>query len=204
MAYRRKRFKKNFRRKRYSARRRSSVKKSSGDGKRPFKVRYTQTLGSTGGGVIQVPISLTSPENVVSGSGTVEDWSSITALFDNFKVCALKLRYIPSFPNNTSATTAFAPLYSAVDYDEVNTSSCIGTIAEAINYENMKVHNMYRPWKRYWKVRKLAFPGYAVGYNEVDTPYNIGQMCLYGEGFTASTTYGQLIITYYIICKSRI
>lgn len=197
---------KNFRRfrpKRVTRRVRKQVmRQAHRDGRSVFKLRYTYTMASTAGGIIQDSIGLTDPTNALAGA-SVLDWSNISGLYDIFKVNAVKFKFIPAWPNNNSPTPLYAPIYSVVDMDTPNISAAVTSVNQAIEYENMKVHNFYRPFSRYVKVRKYTFADLPSGYNDIQTPINNGQICLYASGCTPSVTYGQMILTYYVSCKTR-
>lgn len=198
-AYRRR----TYRRRPYKRRsfKRSFKRKGKGPmGVRYFKMRYTSVVQSDAGGSISI-FTLANPTAAWSGGGTVEDWTSVSSLFDSFRTCAVKWHYIPNLPNDASTVTNYKPLYSVFDVDAA--SQIISTAAGAIQYENMKVHNMYRPWKRYVRVPKSA-ASKIQGWVDIATPSEqYGALCGWGDGFNLSETYGNMIITYYIKCKDR-
>lgn len=177
-----------------------------------FKLRQTTTLSSTAAGNIQYRFTTADPSAFVSINGAgyataLEDWSGITSLYDQYRVCAVKLKFIPNYPNNTTATTAYAPVYCMIDYD---TEAPPGTVADVIQYNNLKVKNLYRPWKLYYKIPKSTpsvanAPQASVGYGWVDVakPVQIGAIQLLVNGASISSSYGTIIATYYICAKNR-
>lgn len=168
-----------------------------GGGKRFFKLRTVIDLTSTAGGVIDQVVS-----NNPSGFG---DWASVVALFDEYRFCAVKLKYIPTEPNDTFVTQAFYPFYIVPDNNDVNT---IGSVANALNVESCRVKNMFRPWKYYYKWQKASSTGSSEvvikgGYRDVSATAGYQSVKMYGTGFGITKTLGQLIITGYIVARNR-
>jgi hypothetical protein len=69
---------------------------------------------------------------IIAGSVTVETFTSytftlsalsdsteFTALFDQYRIMQVRMEFTPLF-TDTSATVAYPPLYSAIDYDDAN------------------------------------------------------------------------------------
>lgn len=76
------------------------------NGKRFFKLKGAFGLSSDVSGTINMSVT-----DDVSGLG---DWSSIAALFDTYKVCALKVKFFPQLPNDPSGTTGYFPSIALV------------------------------------------------------------------------------------------
>lgn len=168
------------------------------NGKRFFKLRRIVSVDSSAGGVLQV--------NATNDPSTFEDWTNVAALFDTYRVCAIKIKFIPSLPNDTSLSTGFFPLY--VVGDSNSSSSPLTSDNVAIQYENMKVMNMYRPWKYYYYVPKQTAGASGViyqqgGYRDMLDTTATAAVYSYGTGFDASTNYGKAILTHYITAKNR-
>lgn len=195
------RFRRSYRPSKIRRLRRKLRRKGKGQtGIRYFKLKYTSGVTSDAGGTISA-FSVANPTSAWSGGGTVNDWTSVSSLFDSFRTCAMKWQFVPQFPNDTSVTTGFFPLYVGFDVDSNGTP--IGSIADALQYENVRIKNMYRPWKFYTKVPKTA-ASKQQGWCDIATPADcFGSIWGYGNGFDVSQTYGQMIITYYIKCKDR-
>lgn len=179
--------------------RRKWTRRGMGDkGRRFFKIRLELAVSTNAGGIMTLAAT-----NNPSGAS---DWSSISALFDAYKVAAMKIKYIPSLPNDTSVTTGYAPFYMIADADSSTTP--LASTTDAIQYENMQVKNMYRPWSFYYKFpkRTAVATGATVlqgGYQDIAAVGASGGLYGYGLGFDASTTYGQAIVTYYITVTNR-
>lgn len=105
--------------------------------------------------------------NIVSGLGAPTDfcksfqladlpnYTEFTALYDQYKICAVKMEIRPGF--NTISVTESAPgsfdmaagmVYHVLDYNDSNT---LGSVNNALEYENCRVSSMLKPFKRYFK-----------------------------------------------------
>lgn len=122
-----------------------------------FKLKYNQELTTTD---LQAGVfgSLTNPVAVVNGTGTVNDWANFPNIYDSYKVCAVKLAFIPynnvsqTIVGGTGGTTyGYWPLYHAIDYNDVGVTGA-SVPSDLDEYENCKMLNMYKPWKRYMRV----------------------------------------------------
>lgn len=162
-----------------------------------MKLRVAATVASNAGGVITFAYS--------NNPSSYQDWSSVGNLYDEYKATGIKFQYIPYLPNDTSTVTGFLPLYSV--YDPNSTSTPLTSINDAIQYENMKVYNMYRPWKRYVKLRTPVANAATVvnsgGYMPTASGTATSCVAFYGEGFDISTSYGSIIVTIYLKLRNR-
>lgn len=202
--YRRRRGARNFRRRSRKGFWKRKQRKYQGKGQhgvRFFKIRKVETVASD----VLGTISIFSNNGPHTGFG---DWTNINPLFDSYRAPFLKVKFIPSLPNDESTTTGFWPLYVVGDVDQ--TTASITSVTQAIEYENMKVVNMYRPWKYHFRCPKLGGVGntaavktQAGGWIDVATPFGNASIEGYGTGFDTSTSYGTLVWTLYIMCKDR-
>lgn len=166
------------------------------EGLRFFKIKFNQNVSSSGTGVI-LNVASTDPS-------ASDDWTSIAALFDSYRVCAVKVKYLPGIPNNTTPT-AYAPLYVFADMDNVIVS--VSSINNILQYENLRVKDAFRSWQYYSKFQRVTGTATGVnndGYIDTASPQATGSIAIYGSGFNNSVTvYGYEIITWYIACKNR-
>lgn len=201
MVFRRRYKKKFYRRKKRYTRKYTRAGRGS-KGVRFFKLRQVTNLVTSVGGAVSF-FNSANPSDAFNNGGTdYEDWTNVYNLFDSFRVRAIKLKFIPSLPNDTSGTTAFSPLYVGGDPDS-STIMPVTTILEAVQYENMKVKNMFRPWSYYFKLPK---PGATptLGWCDVASPtQQLGMIWAYGTGFDISTGYGTMISTIYLQARDR-
>lgn len=196
--YRRRR---RFKRRGYWKRKQRRYSGKGQRGVRFFKIRKVQTVSSDALGAI----------SIFSNNGPhtgFQDWANIVTLFDSYRVPAMKVKYIPQLPNDASTLTGYHPLYVIGDVD--STVAHITSVNDAIQYENMRVKNMYMPWKYYFKCPKLGGVGstaavktQAGGWIDIATPFGNSSIEGYGTGFDTSQQYGTLVWTLYLMAKDR-
>lgn len=142
--------------------------------------------------------------NARNPSGS-NDWAPLLALYDQYRVNAIKLKWYPYQVN--SVTVKFMPIYVAYDTD-VNNVNPISSLATALDYANVKAFNVYLPFTYYVKPGKVISTGgtnviLAGGWIDTSNATTIGCVGVYGEEFTADTKYGHFIVTYYCEFKNR-
>lgn len=137
----------------------------------------------------------------------LEDWASYQAIYDSFRVYAVKIKFIPSLPNDTSINTAFRPIYYTFDVDSTSPPN---SVSDVIQYENLKVKNLYRPHSVYYRVPRYTSGGQgsaavlAGGFFDVNTtPPQNGVIGCYAENIDISQNYGTFVVTFYIGFKNR-
>lgn len=167
-------------------------------GKRFFKLRLVTSFDTSAAGILNYAWT--------SNPSSYQDWTSVSSLFDTYRTCAIKLKYIPHAPNDTTSTVAFQPVYVIGDPD--SSSAPISAINDAVQYENLKVKNLYRPWTHYYKFPKLSSTGGSnvvlnKGYTDCANPTSIGLVQAYTNNLSLSTTYGTVISTLYIVARGR-
>lgn len=193
-----------------------------------FKLKYNLelTVANLKTGVYG---SLTNPTQVVNGTGTVNDWASLPGLFDSYRVCAVKLSFIPysnvgvQDPANPNTALGYWPLYHAIDYNNQSAGNT-GTItipSDLDEYENCKMYNMYRPLKRYMRVPKYTSnPRNDSSFTSDDIPvtlqkgnyFDITRLPSYGAWYLKMqdtsaedlTQGGKLRVTMYCAFKNRL
>lgn len=164
-----------------------------GMGKRFFKLRAVQLMSTTVGGDFATVFT-----NNPSGCS---DWASVQALFDDYRVCALKIQWVPQLPNDTSAQTGYKPFYIVGDANDV---TALTGITDAIQYENCKVKNLYRPWTYYFKFPKATAGSTLMnGYRDTSVISGTQSVKTYSTGLDTSQDYGQFILSFYITVKNR-
>lgn len=181
-------------RKRFSQRRRGI----GANALRFFKIRDGPTLLTTDASGV---LASTYTDNL----NFYTDWTSMAALFDTYRVHAIKINYYPGVPNDLSSTTNYLPIYIVGD---VNDTTALTSADQAIQYENCKILNMFAPWSYYFKIPKrlstsTARDIEAGGYIDVN---DVGSTCAikyYADGLDVSSTYGSLIGTAYVSMKNR-
>lgn len=169
-----------------------------------FKLRGVLDLSSSGAGIINNAYRITQPDSIDGAGTALTDWTSLSNLYDEFRVSGIKIQFVPKLPNDTSSAVSYQPIYCFMDTDSAALSP---TVAACVGYDNCKVYNLYRPFKRYMKVPKLintaaSTVGYP-GWMDTASPAATGGFYLHAESLTNSTDYGQIILTYYIKTHNR-
>lgn len=188
--------------KRYNIKRKSKI---GGYNVHKMKLKSTFELQSSVGGQIINNFQLTTPV-LWDGTNTLPDWTSLSALYDSYRITGIRIKYIPHKPNDTSTNTNYRNLYQVIDYDD---QTALGSISEALQFEKVKILPTYRQWSCYYRVPKLA--NMAVnsviklksGMMDIGAPQTTGVIKQYSEGNDASDNYGTMVFTYYIIFSQR-
>lgn len=92
-----------------------------------------------------------------------------------------------------------------MDVDQT-TGNPVTTINQAIQYDNLRVKNVFRPWKLYYKIPKYVdAANLQGGYFDVANASSSlpGTVQVYGTGFDISATLGDIVITAYVKFKNR-
>lgn len=175
-----------------------------------FKIRTNPAFTSDGSGEILYGISTTNPALTTSVNGgayvnACGDWSNLVTLYDSYRVFAVKIKFVPRFPNNLSATTNFKPIYVYCDYDS---PTVVTNTNNANEYENCKMKNLFMPWTVFYRIPKtlnLASNSTIVsfGWMDIANPQPTGHIGMFSDGLSATSNYGDLQVTYYVGCKNR-
>jgi len=200
-------------------------------GKRFFKLRYVRDVTAT---VIRptAPASWTAyvkeyiQDDPVTDPAMV-DWTSLSQLFDMYRICAMKLKFIPA--------GNFAPVMNAVGYspmyvwhdpntpnDPFPDKAGLLDVNDILAHENCKIKNMFKPWSYYRKMQRNIPPaslGEAVnlkGYLPTRNAANAATQitCFQWQATmqqsttdswpaTDSQVIGTLMITKYMVLKGR-
>lgn len=183
------------------------LRKKAKLGLNAYKLKLpVQSVTSDVAGVINPAFSTRIP------SGALE-LTNFNALYDSYRVCAVKVKFIPYGPNDTTSTRDYQPLFGVHDPDDLSGTNTITSVNQILQYDNFKTFNLYKPWKWYFKVSKIMngkqangtddIITYGRGLIDINTPCYTGNMCFYGIDYTPSTKYGNLIVTYYILYANR-
>lgn len=204
MVYYRRRFggysrRNNYRTKKFSTYRKKWSRKrpiGSGEmGKRFFKIRAVQTILATDTGDAFFGFT--------DDPSKYAEFNNIQGLFDMYRVCAQKLKFIP----NSTAATGYTAGYVFHDYNNIPTT---GTLASALDHDNLKIVNFQRPWKAYFKCSKqipMQSSGTSInnrGYLMTSSPVGTQATCIVATGMPKNQTLGQVICTLYVTAKSRV
>lgn len=199
-SYRRKTFKRRtYRKKRYTRSRVNAPK--------TYKISWNSDsyFGSGAGGAMSQQIATMDPT-------LCTEWTSVSALYDQYKVTCVKIQYYPNFIDSAvpvnSGLGIFKPLYVVYDADSTTGPT---TTDIALQYGTCKVKNMYRPWKYVIRPRvqtdnSVNNAGMALTFSRngpiLDVAsaayYQKGIIAWYGTGYPVSSQFGHIIVDYYV------
>lgn len=136
------------------------------------------TISSNGSGVINNSFGTTNPSSF-------PEWTSVAALFDEYRVLAGRLKFIPSNRYNkvVATQTCINPIFSVIDRDVVVT---LATTNSAASYESCEMHDLEGPFTRTFRMtgsREAAFIN-------VQSPVNLGSIALFANSLSATLQYG--------------
>lgn len=215
MAYRRRYIKRRpIRRRRYIRRRRIPKPLGSGmQGKRYMKLKQMFPYNS-------IPSSALNSTFLYDNPNGASEFPSCAQIFDSYRCCALKVKFIPfsigALLEESILTSGYhnVPIYCAFDYNSIlNTPP--SSIDQILEYENLKINSLTRPWTYYKKCRRNIPINTSLttqvsiqnkGYIPTNTPVATQTMWFvdpeWGSG-VQSIQIGYFIVTYYCIFKDR-
>lgn len=157
---------------------------------------------------------------ITDDPSTFQDWAHISGMFDEYRANAIKIQYFPDANVTAFAGTGTAlqspvsltpirdwhPLYIVHDKDDTDQPVDVNGMIE---YENLKVFNLYRPFTYYKKFQRNVPVVNATnvsikGYQRTDNPQATQSIKVLANGLTLQSEYGVTIITLYITARNRI
>ncbi len=148
---------------------------------------YTATLGSDATGTIATFF--------VNNITFANDWSSIAACYDEYRILGVRLEWFP-YNRYSKVTTICVPLILSVDR---TSTSVPASYAEVMSYASAEKHSIEDPWTmecRMTGVEDAVFTPTGTAF----TPF--GFKC-FGTGFTVSTTYGRYFYYWRVQFRGR-
>jgi len=127
--------------------------------------------------------------NFSNGASSSPDWASYAAIFDEYRVIALKVVYTPVLYVGGSTATQFQPIATVIDYDDGNVPATMSGMSE---FSSFKEHAPLKPWS----VVALAQSVSDLQFIDTASPaatFNIHALSL---GNTASVNLGRLKVQY--------
>lgn len=128
----------------------------------------------TGGGLLRQKVNFALPMNTTAGGlltnsyvtiqdpSTAQHWASYVAMYDQYRVRYVKVRYIPSWNITTygaAGTPQNVPMAVFMDADTAGATVAAYTFNKAISYDNHAVHETARGFT---KTFKLPIPAQSV------------------------------------------
>ena len=195
-----------YRKKRVGFRRRPRVSRNIGssNARRFFKLRTVAPVSAPANTILRIPVQ-DDPQSST-------EWASCKALFEMYRVCAIKVTWIPAANIHAAPASAtgfgFQPVY--VIHDVNNVVPVNITEDQVIQYDNLRVKSMSRLWKVYYKmVRNIptvsSFTVNTRAYQSTDAPVPTQQLLLFvpALGNPQAENLGKVVITFYTVFKNR-
>lgn len=212
---RRKYKKKTYRRKRVYKRRIHRPIGSGMQGKRYMKLRLV-------GDYTSVPSAPFSSTFIYDNPNQASEWPSVATLFDSYRCCAMKFKYIPGYTTSDMAETTVTggagylnvPVYCVFDYNSI-LSTLPSSIDSLVEYDNLKIYHLNRVFTYYKKCRRNIPINTSLttqvsiqnkGYIPTNTPVATQTMWITDPAWgtsSGSTHIGTYIITWYCVFKDR-
>lgn len=173
---------------------------------------------------ITMPSATNSTFFITDKPSDATGWGRMPYIFDTYRVCAVKIMYVPyaqpPLANNTTiASSAISyqyrntPIWIAHDYNSVISTGM--TVDQMMAYSNVKLKQSNRVWRYYCKMRKNQPPSTADnatsvsnrGYQSTNTP--VATQTIVGLIESPYTDTAQnlitarLFVTYYIVFKDQ-
>lgn len=177
------------------------------------KEKFVKTLAltTTAGGVLEDRFNLLNPTRITNGSGTVEDWAEVSALYEMYRVTGWKIHLVPSLNvNDTSKVVKY--ITYGVDPNDPDTTAASNQLDLLVR--GGKLFNTHRPLNLSRKVRMPmtaqnalgdAIQSYKAGWCPVsDLAVNGPTLKIYGGGLTASTIYFAGYVEMFVEFKNRV
>jgi hypothetical protein len=146
-------------------------------------LKLATDITSTGAGVINNTFGLQNPSSFPA-------WTGLAGEFDEYRVLAAKLTFMPSNGYNkvVATQTCVTPIFVVLDRDSVTT---LANRNAALLYDSCKMFDLERPFTfSAWKmngVRESAFLTTAA-------PANLGAYALFANNLTPSLQYGTCLL----------
>lgn len=180
-------------------------------GIRYFKTRIVEPVDTSSVGVYTSGGDIT---DLPSGS---TDFASIANLFDMYRVCAIKLKFIPTVtasasPGGISAPFGFVPMY--VIHDTNSITEPVTAVINYLQYESCRVMNAQRPWTYYRRMARNIPTNSSWtaqrnintrGWIPTDSPITTqGIFVRFEPGGTSAQKYGTIVVTHYLVARARL
>lgn len=124
-----------------------------------------------------------------------QDWTSIAALWDDYRALCLTVEYFP-YNRYSKTTTNCKPLYTVFDRDSTGALSSLNAAAQ---YESCVQSSVEDPWKRVLKMTDVVDAQFLT----TASPSATFSFKSFQNGYSASTTYGEALVTLLVQVRGR-
>jgi hypothetical protein len=145
-------------------------------------------LTSSAGGVVS-NVFTTNPNTAIN-------WSSFAGIYDEYRVLALHIEYLPSNRYNKSNATLVAPGYIVIDTDD---TGAITVRNDAATYTSKKFVSLEMPWSMTYRMSTTENSQFIT----TASPISTSCFKLFFDNLTAAAFWGSVALTYVVQFKGR-
>jgi hypothetical protein len=157
-------------------------------------VHFESTISSAGGGTIRA--------NLGMDPSAAGDWADFTSIYDEFRIVGVRIYLVSAQTNSTAINNGIL----AIAYDDDTNSapasvSAVRQYATSTVHSTIMTHNQGKPLTLvYWRPTTGVPPLWI----DVATPSgSLGSILIAADGLTASTSYIQYALDYYVEFRGR-
>ncbi len=128
---------------------------------------------------------------------SLAQWSSLIAVWDEYRVLNMRVAFIPGFPVGGSTFQTILPIASVVDRDN---STVLGSYSDAQSFGSFQEYGGAKPFHR---DVPLSNSGEDNGFIDTSNPIANGWIKFYCAGANASQPFGRVQRTFLIQFRGR-
>jgi len=162
---------------------------------------YTTLLASDGllssdaGGLMEQVYS-SRPDVPGGGLGACAGWSSIAAVFDEYRTLGFEVEYVPFDRYNRGVSVFTVPLIGVIDYDN---SGALTSYSTADNYSSARFLSLDLPWKVIIRMSGIENSSFI----NTGSTSPLFWIKLFGNNMTVSTNYGKVFVRFRVQFRGR-
>lgn len=153
-------------------------------------VSVSSTFASSAGGTAAGTFS--------SDPGSTTDWSSLSSIYQEYRVLGFEAVYTPY--ETVPVSGSRAPGVGAADYVHYAGATTPASLDGILQNANHTTFHTHRPCKITWKMRGVE----EATWQKMSVAQDHGSIRWYVDGLTASATYGRWFVTYLVELRGRI
>jgi len=130
-----------------------------------------------------------------SSPASANDWAACQAIYDEYRVLAMKLKYFPS-NRYSKTTTVCRPAVTYVDRDDTALPTSYG---QSCKKASSVIRSLEDPWTEVIRMNGQEDATFVT----TATVVNAFSLKLYADGLTISTEYGMMFLEYLVQFRGR-
>ena len=134
--------------------------------------------------------------------GDLDNFSSLSAVFDQYRITKIDVWFVPSVTNNTDGTQTVSDLYTAVDIDDASTPTALNQLFQ---YESViatkALTGHHHSWSPQLSVGAYGSTGFIQSVNERNKWIDCGSSTAQHYGIKAALSVGTLPVKYDLIFR---